>query len=289
VISGTPNKQQVLEAISKIEGFSPAPRILGKAMALLRDPNSDINDISEIVSSDTALAAQMIRWANSAFYGTGSVSSLDQAVQKIGFRESIRLLNLSVARTMSNRGLDCYGITSEVFWAESLFHGLFLEEMAKATRAVDPGEAHTVGLLRYIGRLAINQSLKDLGFGLFWDGSIPLKAWELESVGLPQAYVGAYLLRAWKFSNQMAEAIECQDEPDRPENPNWFADALWFSGTLFPQGLPIPLTSSDENISAPVIVESSFAHRQGFDTQAIVNLLKTTSKRFQTINKELLR
>ena len=121
-----------MEAISKIEGFSPAPRILGKAMALLRDPNSDINDISEIVSSDTALAAQMIRWANSAFYGTGSVSSLDQAVQKIGFRESIRLLNLSVARTMADVAIGVLHNVGNVLNSVNVSIDILTEKLRKS-------------------------------------------------------------------------------------------------------------------------------------------------------------
>lgn len=258
-------------------------------MALLRDPDSSINDIAMLVSADPALTAQMIRWSNSAMFGGARVSSLDQAVQKIGFREGIRLLNLSVAKTISAKGLDCYGIDGDAFWAESLFHGLFMEELAKSTRAVDPGEAHTAGLLRFLGRLAINQCLKDLKIAGPWDGSLPLREWELEQVGLPQAYVGAQLLRLWHFAPQMVEAIECQDEPNRPEVRNWLADALWFVGTLYPQGMPIPLSAENPTVEMPmpVIVESTFVHRQGFDIQSITNLLKITRRRFITINKEL--
>jgi hypothetical protein len=85
----------------------------------------------------------------------------------------------------------------------------------------------------------------------------------------------------------MIEAIECQDEPNRPVRRNWLAEALWFTGTLYPQGHPIPIAVEQTEIPMPIVVEASFVHRHGFDTQAIVNMLKTTRQRFLTINKEL--
>ena len=158
------SRDTYLKAIAKIERFSPAPRVLGQAMTLLRDTDVDVDEITSLIKTDAALTTDIIRGANSAFYGAGErVSSLDRAVQKIGFAECIRLLNFSVARTLSARDLVNYGIAAEDFWAESLFNGLFMECLARATRAIDPDTAHTAGLLRYVGRLAINECLGQLG------------------------------------------------------------------------------------------------------------------------------
>jgi HD-like signal output (HDOD) protein len=232
-----PTKEQFLAAILKIERFSPAPLVLSKAMGLLRNPNSDLDDIVALIRTDAALTADIIRGANSAFYGVGErVSSLDRALQKIGFRESVRLLNHTVAHLAAGRNLGSYGIAAEDFWAESLFHGLLLEELAKETGAVSADDAHTAGLLRYIGRLAINQSIDDLGGGLFWLEPESVEQWELENVGVTQAQAGALLLKQWQFPDATVLAVEWQHRPTEAPQPNWLADALDFAAALLPPG-----------------------------------------------------
>ena len=258
-----PTKDQFLAAILKIERFSPAPRVLSKAMGLLRNPNSDLDDIVALIRTDAPLTADIIRGSNSAFYGAGErVSSLDRALQKIGFRESIRLLNHAVAHLAAGRNLGSYGIAADDFWAESLFHGLLMEELAKHTGAASPDDAHTAGLLRYIGRLAINQSIDDLGGGLFWNDNEPVEQWELENVGVTQAQAGAILLKHWQFPDPTVQAVEWQHHPAEAPAPNWLAEALDFTAAILPPGseaahFGYALTAAEELVSAHPFINAN--------------------------------
>ena len=216
--------------------------ILAKAMKLLRDPMADIPSIAALVSNDPALAADILRCANSAYFNTGeSAQTIDHAVQRIGFRETVNLLNVAVSRVTSKRDLGSYGISSDDFWAESLFNGLFLRNLAKKTGKADAEEAYTVGLLRFIGRLAIDQVIQDHGGGLFWHGAETITKWEKDSVGFVQAQAGAILLGKWHFSDEMIQAIAGQDAPAQLGRPNWMAEALEFASILLPQGIGVPL------------------------------------------------
>ena len=234
-----PSRAQYLAAVAKIEQLSPAPVVLAKALKLLRDPNSELEEIGRLIKSDPALSSSILRVANSSFFGTGiAVSSLDHAIQKIGFRESIRLLNLSVAHTLASRDLGSYGIAAEDYWSECLCHGLFVSALAKHTLGADPDEAYTAGLLRYIGRLAINQVIHDLGGGLFWDGLRPLDEWEVENVGCTQAQAAATLLQAWNFPPSLVQAVRWQQIPQETTPPNWLAEALNFASQLITHDRP---------------------------------------------------
>lgn len=236
------NQEQFLLAIARIEKFSPAPMILAKAMRLLRDPMADIPSIASLVSRDPSLAADILRCANSAYYNTGEpAQTIDLAVQRIGFRETVNLLNVAVSRVASDRDLGSYGISADDFWAESLFNGLFLRNLAKVTGKVDADEAYTVGLLRFIGRLAIDQVIQDHGGGLFWQGEETIAAWEQQSVGFVQAQAGAILLAKWHFPEEMVQAIAGQDAPAQLSRSNWMAEALEFATILLPQGIGVPL------------------------------------------------
>jgi len=282
-----PTKEQFLIAIARIETFSAAPRILSRALTMLRDPESDLDSIATLVGSDSALAADIIRCANSAFYGAGGVKvqTIGQAVQKIGFRETIRRLNLTVSRITAGRNLDCYGIFADDFWAESLFNGLFLFTLAEQTGAVDPDEAYTVGLLRFIGRLAINQSIRDLGGGLFWLGEQRLTAWELENVGFTQANAGAILLSKWQFPDEMVQAIAGQDAPELLPKTNWLAEALFFSSALLPRGAGVPFDASLAALVTTPPLGSDFMQRNGLAPEVVEELLVKTRQAFEEVRK----
>lgn len=285
-----PSKAQILSAIAKTENLLPAPRTLGRALQLLRNPDSGLSDIVELINRDSALAADVLRCANSAFYGRNTkIGAVGEAVQVIGFHETIRLISLVAAHSTTNRDLGAYGIAAEEYWIESLFSGLFLDVLAKRTRGADPGEAYTVGLMRFIGRLAINQALQDLGGGLFWSSRDPLPSWERENVGLTQAEVGAGLLRKWQFPEPITLAVESQDQaPSSAANlSDPLAQAMNFTACLLPAGLPVPdadgatINLSDAALAHPLAV----AHQLSEDS--IRELLVETRRAFIAIRETL--
>lgn len=281
-----PTKEQFLAAMSETEKFSPAPVILANAMKLLRDPQSDIDSIAALVGRDSALTADIVRCANSVYYGGSRSGSIGEAVQKIGLRETMRLLNLAVARIVSSRDLDCYGIHGADYWAESLFNGLFLHILARETGGTDPEEAYTVGLLRYIGRLAINQAVVNLHGGLFWDGAESITQWELDNVGLTQAQAGAMLLEKWRFPEVTVQAIGAQAAPALLTEGIWLADALYFASALLPQGLGtpfLPAVGPTWLITTPI--GSDFMHRHDLTVNAVETMLQDTSRSFDEIRQ----
>jgi len=255
----------LLEAVARIERLSPAPRILGKAMALLHNPNSSVDDIASLVTTDSALSAQIIRSANSAFYGGG-------------MKVNSRLVNLLVTQSVIANGLNCYGISAEAYWTECLYNGLFMEELALKTGSADTGEAHTAGLLRYIGRMAIDQGIKELGFGLFWDGQVPLTQWEVGSVGFTHSTAAGLLLQHWNFPVQLVEAIQWQDEPQRAPTPSWLAHGLHFTAAVLSPGAPTP--AGEANLPE---IKTSFAAENHLTMVAVRDLIDATSRRFKAI------
>ncbi|MBI5380970.1 MAG: HDOD domain-containing protein [Opitutae bacterium] len=283
----TLNHEKLLAAITQIERLTPAPRVLGKALVLLNDPESDIADIATLIRSDPALAADVIRGANSAFYGIGErVSSLDRALQRIGFREGVRLLNLSVGHIMSARSLSCYRIGADDFWAESLFNGLFLEKLAKATRGGDPEEAHTAGLLRFIGRLAVDQCLRDGDMTNVWNGVVALPAWEREQVGFVQGYAGSLLLQRWGFPDEMIRAVAAQDQ-DSSAEAGWLGEALNFTSTVLPPALGLSFAVLATEYSVPSLPDTAFVRRNNLTGEAVTGFVAACRADFIAIGSNL--
>ncbi len=283
-----PNPNQFFDAISKTERLSPAPRILGRAITLLRDPESNIDDIAALIKSDPALVTDMIRGANSVMYGgTERVSSLERALQKIGFSESVRLLNLAVTRIFATRNLENYGMAADDFWAESLFSGLFLKGLATSTGAFEAEEAHTAGLLRFIGRLAIEQCLKDLGGGTRWDGMAQLEDWEIAQADFSNAQASAALLRNWKFPENLIQALQWQNQPASAPTPSRLAQALHFSSAVLPQGMGLSFAVLASNYEVQALPESEFVRQHDMTVKRITKLVDACRREFIAIASKL--
>lgn len=283
-----PSKSLFLEAIAKIERFSPAPRVLSQAMRLLQNPDSDLDDITKLIRSDTALTGDILRGANSAFYSLGEkVPSLERALAKIGFGECMRLLKLSVAHSMSQRDLGCYGIDGERFWAESLYNGIFMETMASETQCTDPDVAHTAGLMRFVGRLAINQCLVDFGIGLFPDGTKSLPEWEIENVGFNQTEAAGHLLRAWRFPEDICTAIQYQDNVAGAPAPDALLKALNFSKQVLPENLGMEFAQRKAGLEAVVVPECEFATAYKIEPDQVQAWMVEARERFTEVNGKI--
>jgi HD-like signal output (HDOD) protein len=283
-----PAHENLLLAIGKTERLTPAPRILGQVMALLRDPETDISGIAALVKNDPALVTDMVRGANSVFFGRGErVTSLEHALLKIGFRESIRLLNLAVARTLATRNLDSYGLSADDFWAESLFNGLFMKALAMTTNAVDLDEAHTAGLLRFTGRLAIDQCIKDRDANIRWDGVTVLETWEVEKTGFTQAQAGAQLFRNWKFPERLIQGIEWQNQAGRAPTSNSLVESLSFTSFVLPQGFGASFAVQAANYRVPPLPETDFVHQHNLTTERIGEIMESCRQEFIAIGSKL--
>lgn len=281
-----PTKPQLIEALGVIERLGPSPILLAQAPRLLRDPRSHLADLAALIGSDGAVAADIIRCANRTLHGMRPCESIGEAMHRIGLRATLRLLSLAVARRLVSRDLACYRVTGSDYWAESLFHGLFMEALAAATGEADPDEAYAVGLLRFIGRLAINQAIESCRTDLLWDGSLPIDRWERDNVGLVQAQAGARLLRRWGFAVTMVDAVAGQDQPHRAER-NWLAGALHFAATVLPRGIDAPFRTPAGLAPPATATIRDFMQRHRLSPVAMNDLLRTTTESFERVRRQL--
>ncbi len=276
-----PTQAQFLQALARIEGFSPAPRVLAKALRLLRDPMSDVGSVAALIGTDPSLAAEILRCANSAYFRNGEpVGSIGDAVQKIGIRETVRLLNVAVARMLTGTDLRAYGMSGDAFWAESLMHGLFLYEVAERTGRGDPDEAYTAGLLRFIGRLAIDRLA--LEHQRPRTEGATFAEWEQHTVGFLHSQAGALLLAKWQFVEHLVQAIAGQDHPERLPQPSWLAEALHFAASVLPSEAP-GTGAAEPRLEALLLSEEGFMKDHGLSIDDVGRLLSTTREAFAQV------
>lgn len=192
-----------------VKTLPAAPQILARLGHLLLDVNADLGDISALLRCDTALTTRIIRIANSVVYNSGTpYASLEEALARVGYAEVYRLTGFAAIGQTSDQNLALYGITGAQLRENSLLTALVMEALAKPA-SLDPRAAYTAGLLRSIGKIALNRLTRDPAYAGSYaehDG-VPLGEWETGFTGIGNCEAGAFILGEWRFLPATCAAI----------------------------------------------------------------------------------
>lgn len=213
------------EMILSVASTLPADlRVLSKLAEILRDPNSELDDIAALLRRDVALAARIVRISNSAAYGGGrTVSSIEQAVNRVGFGEVLKLVGTATAGRLSESALVCYDVSAKLL-RDNMLYGAFAAEALAGPAGIDPRVAYNAGLVRAVGMMVLDR------IGRRDAASTPLfsptrwpefGAWEASVFGVTSSDVTALVLNEWGFPADLTSAVRTHylTEPSGFEQP----------------------------------------------------------------------
>lgn len=238
--------QEYEKALDTVEKLHPAPQVLAKANTKMQDPNVEVYDIVELLKSDASLTTDIIRLSNSAYYGFEvECTNLSSAISRVGFREVIRLIGLSIAAKLLNEDLKHYDIPAEAYWADCVTSALLMEGLA-LYGGDKPQDAYIVGLLHSVGMIVINKIMDNFDLETVWDKGIPVQDWEREQLGFNHSFAGASILKRWNFPNDICHPILHQFKtPTDPRN-DYLQYSLYYTNLLREQvGFGIQSTDWD--------------------------------------------
>lgn len=200
-----------LEAVlSKIAEISTLPTVALRVMEVARDPESGAADLKEVVESDPALSARVLRMVNSAAFGvTQKVSNLHQAVGFLGFTQVRNLaLTASVSQIFKDdRQIGCY--KRKALWTHLVTVGVCARLVARRCGLSNFEDAFLAGLLHDIGIIMMDQSAHDHFVAVIGalDQAESLSDVEREIVGFSHAVLGDAIAEQWRFPSPIRAAI----------------------------------------------------------------------------------
>jgi HD-like signal output (HDOD) protein len=190
------------------------PEVAVRVRRVLSDPKSSVEQVVRVVGSEPALAARLMRIANSASLNRSgkAITELRTAISRIGYN-MVRSASISFAMAQirnSNKlaGLERY---LEDVWQRSTRVAAFAYVLAKVcTRSrINPDEAMLTGMMHSIGKLYVLTRAAEHP-ELFADAAVLdeiLEQWHPS--------IGKAILENWEFSETMAQAVGEQEELER--------------------------------------------------------------------------
>ena len=107
------------------------PTVITQFISLIDNPKTSARNVAQLISTDQALTAKILKLANSAFYGfPREIATVDLAVVVLGF-ETVKNLGLtvSVLERFSGQG-DNSQFDRQKFWEHSIACGVAAKLMA---------------------------------------------------------------------------------------------------------------------------------------------------------------
>jgi putative nucleotidyltransferase with HDIG domain len=186
----------------------PLPHAQTQALSALNDPDVSLVDVAEVIETDPALTATMLRAANSASSApVDRVVSARIAAIRIGLRPTRNLVMGTVMTSLST-DFGRAGVDADELWRHALASALIADGAVRDDEAARSA-GFTAGLMHDIGRIAMAQVEPERYSEVMAKvriGADPLEA-EVEVFGSDHTTWGADVARAWQIPEEIVTAI----------------------------------------------------------------------------------
>ncbi len=194
-----------------IKGLPPFPQTALRAIKAVKDPDSSAQDLVNIIQYDQSITANILRFANSAYFGLQSkVTSLKQAVAYLGSKTIMDMLFLSGSLSYFRGEYKGYGLKGEDLLTHSVSTALLCRILGERIGLEETSTVFTAGLLHDIGKVVLSSFVKDKYdeiMELVADENHSFVMAEREVLGMDHAQVGGEVAQEWGIPEEIARPI----------------------------------------------------------------------------------
>lgn len=224
VQSVTPLSSGLRDSILNLVGansIAAMPSSAQRAFQLATNPDAEARDFVELISSDEALSARIIKIANSVFFDRGSRSeSIEECVNKIGINE---LRSLLTANTLADILPSRHSARSQL-WANDLGTAISAKILCERILPAKAASAFLGGLMHDVGKLLLLQRRPDEYSQimlLVQQKTNDFSLAEQELFAFDHTQVGQLIAEKWMFTPDITEIIRShhQASPSKTSLP----------------------------------------------------------------------
>jgi len=210
--------ERLQSLVSQLGALPSPPAMYLELMAECRKPDPSLQRIVDTVNADIGMTAQVLRLANSAFFGRQRrITHLLDALQILG-TNTVKELVLSTQVFGAHQGAASPSFSIDQLQRYSLDVSACARMIAELERVDDQvvDDASIAGLLHDIGILVLATRLPaewDAALEAARAGETDLAEVERSMIGASHAAVGAYLLGLWGLPDAVIEAVVYHHTP----------------------------------------------------------------------------
>lgn len=269
--------QDITNAIDRDELVLPTlPEIALKVREVADDEDASIKKLGDVISTDAALTARIIKVANSPiFRAPREIEDLNMALTRLGMQYTCNLATGLAMEQMFQATSDIVDKRLREVWLRSSEIAGMCHVLCKHRTRMRPDQAALAGLIHQIGVLPILSYAEDFP-------SILRDGFTLDSV-IDQAHadIGVKILTAWEFPAELRNVPKDHLKFDRKPASADYADLVTvamlqaYANTNRFEGLDFNAVGAFERLGLDPSIESAEAEDLSEDMEAAMAMLKS--------------
>lgn len=204
-------------ALAAAQDLPAMTDIVSDFLITIEDPDWSAKSVAQVISRDPVVAASVLKAANSSYYSfQRQINNLEGAIAVLGLATIKSLVLTAGVKNMNKR----FGLIEKLLLEDAIGCALCAREIARKSRCYDPEEAFLGGLLRHLGKIAMNNLDNEKYSQLVQDvynGEGELGILERKYFPYSHAAIGAALLNHWNLSPQLVASTLFHSDPASPD------------------------------------------------------------------------
>ena len=205
------NVREILNSPQQLsKQIPPLPITLLQLIDILKDPNSNFIEITNLIEKDPGLAVEVLKVSNSALYfrGNQEITSLRNAVALLGISGITNISTTLLLEKVKPSKPIYYKMFGKQIWIHSV-QCAFLCKILAIENKSDEFDAYLLGLIHDIGKIIIFNCLCDALSSEFPDCTPGSQAFK-ELMAEMSADISYFIAVEWKLPAIYCDALDVQ-------------------------------------------------------------------------------
>ncbi len=201
----SPNKDWK-EIVAWVSDLPPLPHVASQALALIENPDTTANQLTQLLGQDTALTARVLKIANSAMFSRQrEISTINQAIMTIGFKTLKGIIVAATLRQLNRK----FGPIERMIWENSTCTAVASRIIGTRLKKAYVEELFLLGLLHDLGKLVLMRQIPKE----YTEVTQVTKKGEMyheveqKEFGFAHPLIGALVAKKWNFSTDTCQVI----------------------------------------------------------------------------------
>jgi len=232
---GTGKNDILGKIMLNVSSFPSMPQAAVKLMNLLKSKDIQINKVEEIIRYDPGFTTNVLKLANSAYFGIPSkIGSLKHAVMFLGIKRFSQIVVAACVSNKMDKAVEGYDLPPGELWRHSIAVSNTAEALAKYTKLAKADDVFTPALLHDMGKLVLGKFVKEefQKIDSIAAKGVPFEVAENMVLGTDHAEIGAQILANWSFPSDVVTAVRWHHNPERIKNSDMQAEIVYLSNLL---------------------------------------------------------
>jgi len=200
------------EIVAFVGDLPPLPHVAAQAISMVEDPDTTAGKLTNLLGQDTALAARVLKIANSAMFSMQrEITTLNQAIMVIGFKSLKGIIVAATLRQLNRK----FGKPEQMIWENSAATAIGCHALTSYLRKPFVDEAFLLGLLHDLGKLVLVRQLPTEYQNVInaTKKGVQFVDVEQEQLGFAHPLIGALVAKKWNFSMETCQVILHHHDP----------------------------------------------------------------------------